>query len=83
MKLSKKNEIMGALLEKYNLKEELDSLSKFIIKMEGNLVYYLGGEVVSKIEWKKRAKRIIEILKFVEKESEKFSIVDGDKMKLL
>lgn len=64
-KPTKVDRIASMFLERYGLKEEMDSLTQFIFKSEYGLYYLDNGEVITREELNKRLERQIEILRFV------------------
>lgn len=72
--VSKTDKIATMLLEQYDLKEELDSITKFVRCIEDDLVYYFDGEIITRTEWVKRTMRQIEILDFVLEKARKTTL---------
>ncbi len=72
------NKIVKILLEQYDLKEELDSLTNYIVKPENGLFYLSNSEVVSREEFNKRTERKVEILQFVLEKAEKCVLIEGE-----
>ena len=71
------NKIAGMLLEQYDLKEELDSISNIIIGSGDGLIYLMNGEVITSEEQTRRTKRKLEILKFVLEKAKKTTLIEG------
>lgn len=77
-KPTKIDRIANMFLEQYGLKEELDSISNFILRSENGFVYYSNGEVVNREEHIKRMERKLEILEFVIEKAKKTTLIEGE-----
>jgi len=71
------NKIAGMLLEQYGLKEEMDSMSHFIIKSKNGFMYLSNGEIITREELTRRTKRKLDILQFVLEKAKKTTLIEG------
>ena len=71
------NKIATMLLDQYDLKEELDSISNLIFKSENGMFYLSNGEIITQKEQTKRTMRKVEILQFVLEEAKKTTLIEG------
>jgi uncharacterized protein involved in tellurium resistance len=72
------NKIADLLLDQYDLREELNSITNFIVKSKNGLVYLLNGEIITHEEQTKRTERKIEILGFILESAKKTTLIEGE-----